>query len=79
LLKYVHAQNLQDLGQTQLQAKFLTHDRHQHVNADGNPNWRLDRVVACAEKVFDPQILFDPLEEQLYPPSALVEGVPKVI
>src|ERR1700677_4128083 len=73
LLKHVDAQNLQNLGQTQLQSKFLAHDGHQHVNADGNPDLRLDSIVARAEKVLDPQILFDPLEEQLYPPAALIE------
>src|SRR5271170_8279803 len=73
LLKHVHAQNLQNLRQTKLQSKFLAHDSHQHVNADGNPDLRLDSVLAGAEKVLDPQILFDPLEEQFHPPAALVE------
>jgi hypothetical protein len=74
LLKLVHAQNLQNLRQTTFQPKLLAHDGHQQVNADGNPDLRLDSVVARAEKVLDPQILFDPLEEQLYPPAALIES-----
>ena len=73
LFKNIYAQNLQSLGQAKFQPKFLAQDRHQHVNADGDPDLRLDRVVAGAEKVFDPQVLFDPLEEQLHPPAALVE------
>jgi hypothetical protein len=61
------------LGQAKFQPKFFAQDRHQHANADGDPNLGLDRVIACAEQVFDPQVLFDPLEDQLYPPAALVE------
>jgi hypothetical protein len=73
LLKYVHAQNLQDLRQTKFQSKLFADDGDQHVNADGNPDLRLDRVVTGAEKVFDPQILLDPFEEQFHLPAALVQ------
>jgi hypothetical protein len=61
------------LGQAKFQLKLLAHNGHQHVNADGNPDLRLDSVVGRAEKVLDPQVLLDPLEEQFYPPAAFVE------
>ena len=49
------------------------YNRHQHIDADGNPNLGLHGVVAGAVKVFDAQVLFDPFEEQFHFPPALVE------
>src|ERR1035441_1791140 len=61
------------MGQAKFQSKLLTQDGHQHVIADGNPNLRLDRVLARSEKVFDPQVLLDPFEKQLYSTAAFVK------
>src|SRR5271165_724881 len=46
---------------------------HQHIDTNGNPYLGLHRVVAGPVKVFDPQVLLDPFEEQLHLPTALVE------
>ena len=73
MLKRVNAQNLHNLRQTQFQSQLFADDGHQHVNADGNPDLRVDGIVSGAEKVFDAQVLLNPLKEQFYAPAALVE------
>ena len=45
----------------------------QHVSADRNPNLRLDRVLGGSKKRLDPQVLLDPLEEQLDLPALTVK------
>ena len=49
-------------------------NRDQHISAHRNPNLRLHRVLAGAVESFDPQMLLDPLEEQLYLPALGVQG-----
>ncbi len=44
---------------------MLFDDRHQHIDADGDPDLSFHRILGCTEKCFDPQMLFDPFEEQL--------------
>jgi len=56
-----------------VQIQFLFEYRDQYVNAHGNPDLRFDRVGRCTEKAFDPEILFDPLEEEFDLPAAFVE------
>ena len=73
LLKRVDAQNLQNAVETLLGLQLLLRYRHQHVNTNGNPNLGFHRVVAGAVKVFDPQVLLDPFEEQLDFPTGLLE------
>jgi len=53
--------------------KFFFHDGDQNVNAHGDPDLRLHGVVAGAVESFDPQVLFDPAEEQLDLPALGVE------
>ena len=55
----------------QMQA-FLD-NRDQHVSADRNPNLRLDRILGGPVKRLDPQMLLDPLEEQLDLPALAVQ------
>ena len=45
---------------------------HQHVNAYGDPDLRLDSIRGVAEEALDPEMLFDPFEEHLYAPAILV-------
>ena len=54
--------------------KLLFNDGNQHVGADGRPDLSLHGVLACAEKVLDAQVLFDPLEEEFDLPAVFVEG-----
>ena len=49
------------------------HDGDQDVDAHRDENLRLDRVLARAEKGFDPQVLLDPAKEQFGLPTATVE------
>ena len=54
--------------------KLLFNDGNQHVGADGRPDLSLHGVLACAEKVLDAQVLFDPLEEEFDLPAVFVQG-----
>src|SRR5665811_1014585 len=56
------------------QAKLLLDDRHQHVDADGDPDLRPHGVLRGAVEALDAQVLLDPLEEQFHLPSAPVQG-----
>ena len=60
--------------QSHIQAKLLFDDRHQHIDADGNPDLRSDGVLRGAVEAFDAQVLLDPLEKQLHLPSAPVRA-----
>ncbi len=55
------------------QLELLLDDRHQHVDADGDPDLRSDGVLRGAVEALDSQMLLDPLEEQLHLPAALVQ------
>ena len=59
--------------ETSRQLQFLFQDCDYQVRADGNPHLCLDGVGRIAEKALDPQILFDPLEEQFHLPAAFVK------
>ena len=48
-------------------------NRDLHVSADRNPDLRLDRVPGGSVKRLDPQMLFDPLEEQLDLPALAIQ------
>jgi hypothetical protein len=56
-LECVHAQNLQNTVETSLGLQLFFHDRHQHIDIDGNPNLGFHRVIAGAVKMFDAQVL----------------------
>src|SRR5690606_29652837 len=48
-------------------------DRDEHVGADRDPDLSLHGVLGGAVERFDPKVLFDPLEEDLYLPAAPVQ------
>ena len=73
LLEKSNAENLQDFGHTLFQPQFFFDDGDQDINADGDPDLGLDRIVGRAEERLDMQILFEPFEEQLDLPAALVK------
>ena len=68
-----HAQNLQNVAEASLDLQFAFDDGDEHVDADGDPDLGLHRVVGVAVESFDPQILFDPFEEQFYFPAVLIK------
>ena len=72
-LKGIDAQDLQNAVETSLGRQLFFHNRYQHINADGDPDLRLHRIVAGAVKVFDAQVLLNPFEKQLHLPSALIQ------
>jgi len=72
-LKRGHAQNLQNIVEWGLQVHPFPDDRDEGVNRDGHPDLRSYRVLRCPVKRFDPQVLFDPAEEQFHLPAELVE------
>ena len=67
------AKNLQDFSETTVDFQFLLEDGHEYVNADGDPDLGFDGVLGGSTKGLDPQVLFDPFEEQLHTPAALVK------
>src|ERR1035437_1324008 len=72
-LEKADAEDLQDFAEAALDSQFLLDDGHQHVDADGDPNLRLDGVDRRSVERLDPKVLLDPLEEQFHLPSTFVE------
>ena len=52
---------------------MLLGDDDDEINADGDPDLRLDRVERVAEEMFDRQVLLDPLEEGLDLPTLAID------
>ncbi len=68
-----HTENLKDFAETPGESKLFLEDRHEHVDADGNPKLGLHGVLRGAVEAFDPQVVLDPLEEQFDAPAAFVQ------
>jgi hypothetical protein len=62
---------LQDFPERAIDFEFLFDDGYKHVNRDGNPDLRFDRILGCAIESFDPKVLFDPFEKEFDPPTVL--------
>jgi hypothetical protein len=71
------AQDLENGEQARLNFELLSDDRPQHVNAHRDLQLRAHRVGRRAIKRLDPQMLFDPFEEQLDAPAQAVEARPR--
>ena len=71
--KYIHADHLQDSGHALLDREGLIENGDHQVGADCDPDLSLHRVLAQAEEGLHPQVLLDPLEEQLDLPAGLVD------
>ena len=56
-----------------MQTKALANNSHQHINGDGDPDLRFDRILGGAIKGLDSKMLLDPFEEQFDLPSGLVQ------
>ena len=70
-LKEIDLQDLQQGVQTAGQMKPLFQDSHKQVDAKSHPDLDLDGIGRRAEEGLDPQVLLDPLEEQLDLPAQL--------
>jgi len=75
-LKRMNTKKLQSSVQGPGQVHLLMNDGHHEINADGDPDLSLHRVGAGSIVVFDPQMPFDPAEEQLDPPVNGCDGQP---
>ena len=59
--------------QRRIQFELFLDDRHQHVDADGDPDLCSHSVLRGAVETLDSQMLLDPFEEQLHLPSTFVQ------
>ena len=73
LLEKGDAENLQDFAEAPVELEFFLEGGHEHVDTDGDPDLDLHRVGGSPIERLDPQVLFDPLEEQFDLPATLVE------
>lgn len=72
-LEHGQAENLYHLVERGLQPQALPDDGHEHVDRDRDPDLSLDRIFRGPEERFDPQVLLDPLEEQLDLPATAIQ------
>lgn len=56
----------------QIQGLFFSNG-DQHISGNCAPNLRFERVIAGAKDALDIQMLFNPFEVQIHPPTALVQ------
>ena len=56
-----------------LKLETLLYNGNQDVRADGDPDLRLHRILAGAQKRLDTQVLLDPFEEQFDLPALPVQ------
>ena len=73
LLEKGNAENLQDFVQVQMEWQLFLQDGYQHVDRDGSPDLGLHGTGRSAIECLDPQVLFDPLEEEFHFPATVVE------
>lgn len=52
--------------------QFLIDDGDEHIDGDGNPDLKLDRILRGTEEGLDTKMVFDPFDKQLDPPSAAI-------
>ena len=53
--------------------KCFFNDGDEHIGGYGAQDFRLHRVLACAQKTLNAHVLLDPIEEQLRLPTTLVK------
>jgi len=73
LLEERDTQDLENGVQAGLQVEPLLDDGDQDVHGDGRPDLGLHRILGGPVEGLDPQVLLDPLEEELDLPPAFVE------
>ena len=68
-----HAKDLQYLIGASIQSHIMLHNGNETVGTDGSVNLYSDSILSCTPEFFDFEVLLEPLEEQLYLPTVLVE------
>jgi hypothetical protein len=71
-LEHVDLENIQQELRRCRKVQSLSRDDDDEIDADGDPDLRLDRVDGVAEEMFDRQVLLDPLEEGLDLPTLAI-------
>jgi hypothetical protein len=64
---------LEDSVEIGAKAKALPDDGEEQIDRGGDPDLCFDCIGGSSEEGLDPQMLFDPLEEQFDLPAALVK------
>jgi len=72
-LEYRDAQNLQKSVEGDRQRQFLLDDGREDINRDGHPDLCLHGIFGSPIKRLDPEVLFDPTEEQFDLPAEFVK------
>lgn len=72
-LKNVDAQNLQNPTEVFTKSMHLIETGHHEVDANGDPDLGLHRVLGGSVERLDSEVLLDPLEEQLDMPTTLID------
>ena len=72
-LEYRDAQNLQKSVERDRQRQFLLDDSCEDIDRDGHPDLCLHGIFGSPVKRLNPEVLFDPTEEQLDLPAELVK------
>ena len=65
--------NLQDLVGRAFQLHIVLDNRHKAVGSNSSRYLYSDSVLGSSPELFDLEVLLEPLEEQLYLPTVLVE------
>jgi hypothetical protein len=68
----VDAQNLEKAVEANVYVHLLFQDGDHDIDADRNPDLGFHGVVAGAVEVLNPQMLFDPFEEQFNLPTTFI-------
>ena len=68
-----HAEDLQDLVGASVQMHIVLYDGNKAVGADSGVDLYPDSVLRSAPEPLDFEVLLEPLEEEFYLPSVLVE------
>lgn len=71
-LKHIDLENIQQKLWRCRKISLLLGDDDDEINADGDPDLRLDGVERVAEEMFDRQVLLDPLEKDFDLPALAI-------
>ena len=71
--KHIDLENVEQELRGRRQIQAFARDDDDKIDADGDPNLRLDGVDGVAEKMFDRQVLLDPFEKGLDRPPFAVD------
>ena len=68
-----HAEDLQYLISASIQSHIMLYNGNETVGTDGRVNLYSDSILSCAPELLDFEVLLEPLEEQFYLSTVLIE------